>query len=133
MTAPLQKSVEHPSEHGTCKLSSIRGSVIHVGTKRVQDHRADGKPFAVTENLWPALTHPGFKERDDPRTSWVDAICLYVDRYQMKYGRNLRLGPLFSEGSRFALVGSMCVCLSIQGVPLAAPLRIGYSFSVIYI
>jgi hypothetical protein len=33
----------------------------------------------------------------------VDVVCLYVDRYQRKYHRNLRFGPLFSEGFRFAL------------------------------
>jgi len=27
---------------------------------------------------------------------WIDSLCLYLDRYQTKYRRNLRLGPLFS-------------------------------------
>jgi hypothetical protein len=36
---------------------------------------------------------------------WIDSVCLYVDRYQRKYHRNLRFGPLFSEGFHFALEG----------------------------
>ncbi|PMD64693.1 uncharacterized protein K444DRAFT_204241 [Hyaloscypha bicolor E] len=30
-----------------------------------------------------------------------DAVCLYVNRYQRKCYRNLRFGPLFSEGFLF--------------------------------
>ena len=33
---------------------------------------------------------------------WIDALCLYFDRYQTEYLRNLRFGPLFSEGFHFA-------------------------------
>lgn len=33
---------------------------------------------------------------------WIDALCIYLDRYRMKDCRNLRFGPLFSEGFRFA-------------------------------
>jgi hypothetical protein len=32
----------------------------------------------------------------------VNRPCLYFDRYQTEYCRNLRFGPLFSEGFRFA-------------------------------
>jgi hypothetical protein len=34
------------------------------------------------------------------------AVCLYIDRYRTKYRGNLRFGPPFSEGFRFALSGS---------------------------
>jgi hypothetical protein len=36
------------------------------------------------------------------RYVWIDAICLYVDQHRTKYHRNLRFGPLFSGGLRFA-------------------------------
>lgn len=26
---------------------------------------------------------------------WIDAICLYIDRYERNYYRNLKFGPLF--------------------------------------
>ncbi|KAF2182366.1 hypothetical protein K469DRAFT_711930 [Zopfia rhizophila CBS 207.26] len=30
---------------------------------------------------------------------WIDAVCTYPDRSRIKYRRNLRSGPLFSEAS----------------------------------
>jgi hypothetical protein len=61
----------------------------------------DGIEFPITVNLESALRH--FRLEEKSRLLWADAICLYVDRYQRKYHRNLRFGPLFSEGFRFAL------------------------------
>jgi hypothetical protein len=34
---------------------------------------------------------------------WVDAVCLYIDRYQRKYHKNLRFRPPFSAGFRFCI------------------------------
>ena len=54
----------------------------------------------VTINLYSALRHLRYMTRN--RVLWADAVCLYVDRYQRKYHKYLRFGPLFSEGFRFA-------------------------------
>jgi hypothetical protein len=63
--------------------------------------------FGVTENLFAALR--SLRREIAARRIWIDAICLYVDRYQRKYHINLRFGPLFSEGFRF--------CKSDQPIP----------------
>jgi hypothetical protein len=39
----------------------------------------------------------------DFRHLWIDNLCIYFGRSRTKYRRNLRFGPLFSEGLRFAL------------------------------
>jgi hypothetical protein len=49
----------------------------------------------VTSNLGAALRQ--LHHADKSRTVWIDALCLYFDRYQGKYRRNLRFRPLFSE------------------------------------
>ena len=54
----------------------------------------------VTENLGRAL--PYLRLRDQPRVLWIDAICPYVDQHEAENHQNLRFGPLFSEGFRFA-------------------------------
>ena len=54
----------------------------------------------VTKNLFIALRH--LRRSDPSRILWIDAICIYFDRYQTKYRRNLRFGSLFSEGFGFA-------------------------------
>jgi hypothetical protein len=56
--------------------------------------------FVVTPNLHSALRH--LRRKDEDQLLWIDAICLYVDRYQRNYHRNLRFRPLFSEGFRFS-------------------------------
>jgi hypothetical protein len=64
--------------------------------------------FAATVNLAAALRQiRGFRAlesrnsvKDLPAFLWVDAICLYIDRYQRKYHRNFRFRPLFSKGFR---------------------------------
>jgi hypothetical protein len=48
------------------------------------------------------------------RRIWIDALCLYLDRHRTKCRRNLRLSPLFSEGIRFALIGSIPLCPPCQ-------------------
>jgi hypothetical protein len=35
---------------------------------------------------------------------WDDALCLYLNQYEMKYRGSLRLGPLISAGLRFVPV-----------------------------
>jgi len=46
------------------------------------------------------------------REIWIDAICIYVDRHQRKHHKNLRFGPLFSEGFRFAYLPLFVYLLS---------------------
>ncbi|PMD32427.1 hypothetical protein L207DRAFT_440454, partial [Hyaloscypha variabilis F] len=62
----------------------------------------NGVLFKVTRNLYSALRH--LRHTDRFRTLWINAICLYIDRYQTKYYRSLKFGSLLSEGLRFALV-----------------------------
>ena len=68
--------------------------------QRIGGHRSD---IYITKQLHSALLH--LQRRSDFRRLWIDQICLYVDRYQRKYRRNLRLGPLFSEGFHFMPLG----------------------------
>ena len=37
---------------------------------------------------------------------WNDAVCIYVDQHEAEHHQNLRRGPLFSEGFRFAPIWS---------------------------
>jgi len=60
----------------------------------------DNEVASVTRNLSGALIR--LRYVDKSRRVWIDALCLYVDRYQRKYHGNLRFGPLISEGFRFA-------------------------------
>jgi hypothetical protein len=63
----------------------------------------------ITDNLGSALWALWKRKKNDEKylRIGVDAICTYFDRYRTEYRGNLRLGPLFSEGFRFALVGSI--------------------------
>ena len=72
-------------------LSYTWGDVFQIGEILV-----DGQPFRATSNLVAALEH--FRSTEHDVRLWIDAICLYVDRYQTKYRGNLRLGPLFLRG-----------------------------------
>ncbi|PVH75854.1 hypothetical protein DL98DRAFT_536154 [Cadophora sp. DSE1049] len=51
----------------------------------------DGPTFSIALDLSTALCHlrnePGVSEE---RLMWIDAICLYFDRYRTEYHRNLR-------------------------------------------
>jgi hypothetical protein len=71
----------------------------------------DEKEFLVGQNLWDALRV--LKKRLDGQRHWIDAICLYLDRYRPKDLRNLRLGPLFSGRFRFVQVGSSGIMMKI--------------------
>jgi hypothetical protein len=76
-------------------LSYLNRNAIH--SCRV--HPKHGKykePFKcipVTTNLAPLPRH--LRQSIIPRLLWADAICFHVDRYRVKYRRNLRFGPLF--------------------------------------
>ena len=63
---------------------SLKPIAIH-GQKRRVVH--------VTENLEAALRQ--LRKPKGQRILWIDAICIYVDRYQREYHRNLRFGPVF--------------------------------------
>jgi hypothetical protein len=43
-----------------------------------------------------------FRDVSDTVSLWVDALCIYPDRYRSKYFRKLRFEPLFCEGGGFA-------------------------------
>ncbi len=86
----------------------IRSLILHLGGAQPKfRHRSQGagKSYDRMEdrqshrNLQEALRYlrHDWLERD----LWVDAVCLYLDRYRTKYRGNLRLGSLFSKGFRF--------------------------------
>jgi hypothetical protein len=56
--------------------------------------------FLIKSNLEEVLRRLN-KEQTD-RVLWIDAICIYQDRYRTKCCRNLRFEPLFCEGFGFA-------------------------------
>jgi hypothetical protein len=98
-TAPLNSQLRYAA------LSYVWGY-----PSKTEDITLDGTAVAVTTNLASALRYVKkhwesiFPDNDKGSFRlWVDAVCLCVDRYQRKYHRNLRFGPLFSEGFRFAL------------------------------
>jgi hypothetical protein len=64
--------------------------------------------FTVTENVGVVLRQ--LQRLDRPRVLWIDQVRIYADRYRTKYRRNLRFGPLFSEGFRFVLVLEFHFC-----------------------
>jgi hypothetical protein len=76
-----------------------------IATNRIFTVVINEEEVTVRENLWWALWY--LRADEGERVIWVDALCIYVDRYRTKYRGKLRLGPLFSEGFRFALVGSI--------------------------
>jgi hypothetical protein len=64
----------------------------------------NGTLVYVKHNLLWALKF--LQKHDVPRVLWVDALCLYVNRHRTKYRRNLRLGPLFSEGLHISRINT---------------------------
>jgi hypothetical protein len=56
----------------------------------------NGVQFYVGQNLWDALHY--LRNHPNRTPLWVDAICIYFDRYETEYHKNLRFGPLFSKG-----------------------------------
>jgi hypothetical protein len=91
-------------------------SYVRGDPKKTSIVVVNGQDFEATSSLVSALKcHPTLHrfnaedETDHPHFRayhfWADAICIYFDRYQTKYSENLRLGPLFSKGFRFGLVG----------------------------
>jgi hypothetical protein len=55
-----------------------------------------GSKLDVTTNLKAGLLQ--LRKPDKSRYIWADAVCIYSDRSRIKHCRNLRFGPLFSEG-----------------------------------
>ena len=62
----------------------------------------DGTEFKVRRNLHEALLRFRPFEGGLQMRLWVDAVCIYQDRYRSKYCRNLRFEPQFYEGVGFA-------------------------------
>jgi hypothetical protein len=69
------------------------------------------RSIPVRHNLWCALYE--LRDACESRTLWIDALCIYFERYRTEYRRNLRFRPLLSEGFRFTLVGSGCLSFPI--------------------
>ena len=68
--------------------------------KDVCSLECDRGQLTVTRNLYHALLR--LRDEHNPRTPWIDAVCIYQDRYRTKCCRNLRFEPLFCEGVGFA-------------------------------
>jgi hypothetical protein len=58
----------------------------------------NGMPVTVRKNL--AATLDCIRSTHVDKV-WIDAVCVYLDRYRTKYYRNLRFEPLFRKGLRF--------------------------------
>jgi hypothetical protein len=80
----------------------IRSSLISLGRRNGNMANNTGRSCVLGhQELRGSVTMLGFHWKS--RLPLVDALCLYLDRHRTKYRGNLRLGPLFSEGFRFAL------------------------------
>jgi hypothetical protein len=85
------------------RSTQILRLVLHVG--RLGRGRADKlshNRFMIRKNLWNGLLH--LRRHSTPMRFWIDAICIYQDRYQSKCCRNLRFEPQFYEGVGFTLL-----------------------------
>jgi hypothetical protein len=51
------------------------------------------RSIPVRHNLWCALYE--LQDAPESRTLWIDALCIYFDRYRTEYRRNLRFRPCF--------------------------------------
>lgn len=80
-------------------LSYVWGSPFDLATA----HTEPRFTLPIGRNLALTLRHLRFKDRH--RTLWVDAVCLYLDRYRTRYRGNSRSRPLFSEGFRSTHLG----------------------------
>jgi predicted acetyltransferase len=70
------------------------------GPKDYKSIEINGRVCEVRENLYQALLHLRLHDKEEGflnRAFWIDALCLYADRYQKKYSGNLRYRPLYSE------------------------------------
>jgi hypothetical protein len=107
------RTVQHAS-----KPSHIRGSPsfqIRCRSSRPTGRRA----INITENLHSALQN--LRRPDKTHVLWVDAVCIYRDRYRSKCCRNLTFEPQFCEGVGFAhwsLLPSAIISFDFDAVPV---------------
>lgn len=85
-------------------LSYTWGSPKRSNPLLIKSETQDGwktSKLLITKNLPrapKALRYEHFS-----RTLWVDAVCIYLDRYRTKYCRNLTFAPLICEGFGFCI------------------------------
>jgi len=96
------------SSLGFTPLSYVWGTPAERRTVWVNE-----KQVLIGSNLYNALLHIRDEEKVVP--VWADAIYIYVYRHRKKTLRNLRFGPLFSEGFLFI---RLCDALPIPSLDL---------------
>jgi len=97
------------SRSGYCALSYCWGD-----PKPVADISLNGQSIGVAQNLFEFLSMVALCLQDGKRPMndhidgetyyWIDALCIYFNRYRTEYRGNSRLGPLFSEGFRCRII-----------------------------
>jgi len=97
----MQTSLRHGLGYIALYYEWIIPSALKFKGTATQIH-VDGRPFCVTPNLHAALTMLSGCLRALMAKVWIDAICIYQDRYRSKYCRNLRFETQFCEGVGFA-------------------------------
>lgn len=83
-------------------LSYVWGDLTLVVVVKCIDETDEGE-LGIGNGLAKALI--AFRLPKQTRCIWIDALCLYLDRYRTKCRRNLRFRLLFSEGFRFTHLG----------------------------
>jgi Heterokaryon incompatibility protein (HET) len=86
----------------TCELgTSPYAALSYVCGDTALTHRisVSGHQLGVYKNAFELLTR--FRHPTETVTVWIDVVCIYLDRSRIKYCRNLRIEPQFSEGFDF--------------------------------
>ncbi|PMD36282.1 HET-domain-containing protein [Hyaloscypha variabilis F] len=68
------------------------------GPKEYRTIELEGKPYAVTENLWQALIH--LRLEQESRTMWIDAICINQGDGSERNHQVMQMGAIYSHASR---------------------------------
>ncbi|PMD45975.1 HET-domain-containing protein [Hyaloscypha variabilis F] len=68
------------------------------GPQKYKTIELNGKPFQIRENLWQALSH--FRLGAEPRTMWIDAICINQEDISERNHQVMQMGIIYSQASR---------------------------------